>query len=82
MNGMVAVSTGNWPSATEPEMSRVWPVLSSAMEVRPAPGTKVEKVMPSPAGVSLVRKPEGLERMSGTSAATVGKPVALVWPAT
>ena len=41
---------------------------------------KVEKVMPSPEGVSFVRNPEGLEMISGTMAAMVGKPEAEVTP--
>ena len=50
----------------------------------PEPGMKVEKVMASPAGVSLVRKPEdgvllaAAAWMMGARAATVGKPVAVV----
>jgi hypothetical protein len=65
-----------------PESRSVWLVASSAMEVRPVPGTKVEKTRPSAAGVSLVRKPEvapGVEGMMlGTSAFSVGKPKAEV----
>ena len=48
---------------------------SMAMEVMPGPGMKVEKRRPSPAGVSLVRKPEVvwvLGMMSGTRALRVG----------
>ena len=52
------MAMGNWPRATVPERRRFWVAGSKAMEVRPVPGMKVEKRMPSPAGVSLVRKPE------------------------
>ena len=46
------------------------------MEVMPGPGMKVEKRRPSPAGVSLVRKPEVvfgvLGMISGMRALSVG----------
>jgi hypothetical protein len=54
-------------------------VLGGGVErdgVTPGPGMKVEKTRPSPAGVSLVRKPEVvlgvLGRMSGMRALRVG----------
>ena len=48
-----------------------------ASELIPAPGIYVEKVMPLPAGVSLVRNPETgpsdpETSIAGTTAATVG----------
>jgi len=55
-----------------PERRRFCVAGSSASEVMPAPGMKVEKAMPLPAGVSLVRKPEVGPRMRGTTAARVG----------
>ncbi len=74
--GVGTVAMGNWPRETEPVRRRVWVVGSRAMEVRPEPGMKVEKMIPSPAGVSLVRKPEvalGVAGMMlGTRAARVG----------
>ena len=56
--GVETLAIGNWPREMAPETSRVWVVGSIAREVRTGPGMKVEKVRPSPAGVSLVRKPE------------------------
>jgi hypothetical protein len=59
-----------------PERRRVWLLGSIAIEVMPGPGRKVEKRMPSAAGVSLERKPEVvlgvLGMMSGIKALRVG----------
>jgi hypothetical protein len=59
-----------------PERRRFCPAWSMAMEVMPGPGMNVEKRRPSPAGVSLVRKPEVvfgvLGMMLGTRALSVG----------
>ncbi|WP_433985184.1 hypothetical protein RBB78_17060 [Tunturiibacter empetritectus] len=76
-SGEETVAMGNWPGAMEPVRRRVWVVGScgeGAMtsEEMPGPGMKVEKTMPSPAGVSLVRKPEVAERRSGMMAERVG----------
>jgi hypothetical protein len=76
MSGMATVATGNSPRVMEPVTRRFDPAGSSAMEVRPVPGMKVEKRRPSPAGVSLVRKPEVAPvvagMISGTRALSVG----------
>ena len=58
--------------AMEPERRRFCAVGSIAMEVMPGPGMNVEKRRPSPAGVSLVRKPEVGLRMVGINAESVG----------
>jgi hypothetical protein len=63
---------GNWPGAMDPVRRRFWATGSMAREEIPGPGMKVEKTMPSPAGVSLVRKPEVVVRMSGMMAERVG----------
>ena len=84
---MGTTETGNWPRLMDPERRRFWTDESYASEVIPEPGMKVEKVIASPRGVSLVRKPEpgvlpGVAGgMSGTRAAMVGKPEAVVYPA-
>ena len=49
---------GNCPGSMVPERRRVWVVESRARDVGPVPGMKVEKMMLSPVGDSLVRKPE------------------------
>jgi len=71
-SGVVTVAMGNWPSAMAPERRRFCAARSIAIEVMPGPGMKVEKRRPSPAGVSLVRKPEVGLRMSGMRALSVG----------
>ncbi len=84
MGALVWVS-GKKPRAMSPEKNRVFVPASTATDDSPFPDTKVEKTRPSPAGVSLVRKPEtGLAASlskTGTSAFRVGKPVAVVVPA-
>jgi hypothetical protein len=50
----------------EPERRRFCAAGSIAMEEMPGPGMKVEKRRPSPAGVSLVRKPEVVLGVAGT----------------
>jgi hypothetical protein len=70
--GEVTEVTGKPPSAMDPERRRFWLERSMAMDVIPSPGIKVEKAMASPAAESLVRKPDAVPMMAGTTAATVG----------
>ena len=63
--GMDTLAIGNWPRAIVPERRRFWAVGSRIRDVMPGPGMKVEKTMPSPAGVSLVRNPEEVFGGSG-----------------
>jgi hypothetical protein len=75
-SGVETVAIGNWPRAMAPERRRFCTAGSIAIEVMPGPGRKVEKRRPSPAGVSLVRKPEVvfgvLGMISGMRALSVG----------
>jgi hypothetical protein len=69
---MVTVAMGKRPRSMLPVRRRFCAAGSRARELNPVPGMKVEKRIPLPAGVSLVRKPEALPRIDGIMAARVG----------